>query len=80
MRSRRRILLHLAPESLNTPLTYPEAASAVGVSETVVRNWVYRGILKKTGINELGRPTFHWIDVARAERETRAKAGRKYAA
>lgn len=72
--------MDLAPESLSTPLTYPEAANAVGVTEAVVRNWVYRGILEKAGINELGRPVFNWIDVARAERQTRNKAGRKFAA
>lgn len=72
--------LEIAPETLVTPLTYPEAANAVGVEEGTVRSWVSRGILKQTGINDLGRPTFRWIDVARAERQTRDKSNRRFAA
>lgn len=60
--------------------TVKEAAEAAQVSENVVRNWKYRGLLEEAGRDFRGRPLFRAIDVIRAEKATRERARRTYAA
>lgn len=63
-----------------TRWTVAEAAEAAGVKPNVVRNWKYRGVLTEVGRDWRGGPLFLAIDVIRAEKATRAKARRTYAA
>ena len=64
-----------------------QAADAAGVSVNVLRNWVYRKRLT-AAVDEHGRPllddqgqlTYWALDVARAEKATRARARRLPAA
>jgi hypothetical protein len=60
--------------------TVDEAAEAAQVSPNVVRNWKYRGRLAQAGTDWRGRPLFRAVDVIRAEKTTREKARRQYAA
>lgn len=60
--------------------TVAEAAEAAQVTPHVVRNWKYRGLLEQAGVNRQGRPVFRAIDVVRAEKATRERARRTYAA
>ena len=60
--------------------TVEESADAAQVSPNVVRNWKYRGRLEQAGTDWRGRPVFRAIDVIRAEKATREKARRQYAA
>jgi hypothetical protein len=66
---------------LHTTLwTVKQAAQAAGVSENAVHNWRYRGRLEISGRDRKGRPLFRAIDVIRAEKATRERARRAYAA
>lgn len=58
--------------------TTAEAADAVGVEPGVIRVWAHRGHLKR--VNGSGRPLYRAIDVMQAERSTRERARRTYAA
>jgi len=55
-----------------------EAAEAVGVEPGVIRIWAHRGHLKR--INGSGRPLYRAMDVLAAEKATRERARRAYAA
>jgi hypothetical protein len=57
-----------------------EAAEAARVKANVVHNWRYRGRLQVADRDRQGRPLFRAIDVIRAEKATREKARRSYAA
>ncbi len=60
--------------------TVAQAAEAAQVSPNVVHNWRYRGHLPVAGRDPRGRPLFRAIDVVRAEKATRERARRTYAA
>lgn len=60
--------------------TVAQAAEAAGVTPHVVRNWKYRGVLEEAGRDWRDRPLFRAIDVIRAEKATRERARRTYAA
>ncbi|MFH9038487.1 helix-turn-helix domain-containing protein [Streptomyces sp. NPDC017966] len=57
-------------------LTAREAADLTGVSVVTVYSWVRRGHLKVEGLDHRGQKLFRHLDVARAEKATRAKAKR----
>ncbi|MFE4651543.1 helix-turn-helix domain-containing protein [Streptomyces sp. NPDC056707] len=57
-------------------LTAREAAELTGVSIVTVYSWVRRGHLKVGGLDHRGQKLFRHLDVARAEKATRAKAKR----
>lgn len=57
-------------------MTGPEVAELCGVRPATVRSWHHRGLLEPAGLDERGRPLFRQLDAARAEKATRAKAGR----
>ncbi|WP_405459736.1 helix-turn-helix domain-containing protein [Streptomyces sp. NBC_00101] len=59
-----------------TWLTAREAAELTGVSIVTVYSWVRRGHLKVEGLDHRGQKLFRHLDVARAEKATRAKAKR----
>ncbi|WP_406357444.1 helix-turn-helix domain-containing protein [Streptomyces sp. NBC_01635] len=57
-------------------LTTREAAELTGVSVVTIYSWVRRGHLKVEGLDHRGQKLFRHLDVARAEKATRAKAKR----
>ncbi|MFF3927796.1 helix-turn-helix domain-containing protein [Streptomyces hirsutus] len=57
-------------------LTAREVADLTGVSVVTVYSWACRGHLKVEGLDHRGQKLFRHIDVARAEKATRAKAKR----
>ncbi|MFD0210825.1 helix-turn-helix domain-containing protein [Streptomyces hirsutus] len=57
-------------------LTAREAADLTGVSVVTVYSWVRRGHLKVEGLDHRGQKLFRHLDVAKAEKATRAKAKR----
>lgn len=59
-------------------LTTADASHHAGVSVAAIRKWVQRGHLAVADRDDRGRPLFRWIDVAKAEHFTRARANRKY--
>jgi hypothetical protein len=63
-----------------TRWTVAQAAEAAGVKPNVVRNWKYRGLLSEVGRDWRDGPLFLAIDVIRAEKATRERARRTYAA
>lgn len=60
--------------------TTAEAAEAAGVSPGVIRVWVHRGHLKRANSDRARTPKYRAIDVVKAEKATREKARRTYAA
>nr|WTB31157.1 helix-turn-helix domain-containing protein [Streptomyces sp. NBC_00830] len=60
-------------------LTAKEAAAMCGVKPVTVRQWIFRGLLTHVdlGVGDKGRKLYHRIDVARAEKATRARAPRR---
>lgn len=59
-------------------LSYPEAATFVGVPEATVRQWKSRHHLEPVEKDDNGRFRFRPIDVLRAEAATRqTRAGRR---
>ncbi len=67
--------LHLAPD-LDELIGSVQAANLVGVKVETIRKWRQRGHLEVKGLDERGRPMHRWLDVVKAERATRDKAGR----
>lgn len=66
---------------LETTLWTPEqAAEAAQVDRNVIDNWRYRGKLEVAERDHRGRPRYRAIDVIRAEKATRERARRTYAA
>ncbi|MFE0451612.1 helix-turn-helix domain-containing protein [Streptomyces sp. NPDC058914] len=57
-------------------MTAREAADLTGVSPQTVYSWIRRGHLKVEGLDHGGQKLLRHIDVARAEKATRAKAKR----
>ena len=62
------------PESLDDLISTTEAAGECGVSVKTVSMWAARGYLKRSGLDERGRPLYKRVDVLRAERDTRRRA------
>ena len=60
--------------------TAEQAAEAAQVKRNVVDNWRYRGKLEVAKRDRRGRPLYRAIDVIRAEKSTRERARRTYAA
>lgn len=58
--------------------TTAEAAEAAGVTPAVIYQWKRRS--KLTPVNRRGWPRYRAMDVLRAERATRERAGRTHAA
>ncbi|MGW1744573.1 hypothetical protein ACWCRD_02925 [Streptomyces sp. NPDC002092] len=73
-------MIDLSVDLTTTRWTVAQAAEAAQVSPNVVRNWKYRGVLTEVGHDFRGRPLFLAIDVIRAEKATRERARRTYAA
>lgn len=69
------MLVNIAPD-LDELIGTVRAANLVGVKVETIRKWRQRGHLEVKGLDERGRPMHAWIDVVRAERATRDKAGR----
>jgi DNA-binding transcriptional MerR regulator len=59
-------------------LTGPQAAELCGVDPSTIRQWKRRGMLQPAGLDERNRPLYRQLDVARAERATRNRAGRTF--
>lgn len=81
--------LALAPELIDSLITSTEAANLAGVTVAAISNWRERGYLTRDGQrvhlapaehDQRGRPLYRWIDVAKAERATRDRARRTFAA
>jgi predicted site-specific integrase-resolvase len=73
-------VVDLAVDLQATLWNVDEAAEAACVSTNVVHNWRYRGRLQIAQRDHNGRPLFRAIDVIRAEKATRERARRTYAA
>ncbi|MEJ9080757.1 hypothetical protein WKY82_20275 [Gordonia malaquae] len=76
-----------APDGVDSLLTAAEASALARVSAISVRNWAnrgYRGVdgqwhrLPVSGKDRQGRNLYKLIDVAKAERATRARARRSH--
>jgi predicted site-specific integrase-resolvase len=65
---------------IESRISTADASCLAGVSVATIRKWVQRGHLEVACRDGLGRPLFRWIDVAKAERATRDRARRTYAA
>ena len=63
---------------VNRLLSTADASHHAGVTVAAIRKWVQRGHLEVAARDGRGRPMFRWIDVAKAEHFTRARANRKY--
>ncbi|MFG3050342.1 MerR family transcriptional regulator [Kitasatospora sp. NPDC048239] len=57
-------------------MTPREAAALCGVTVDAIWQWKRRGLLEPAGLDERGRPLYRQLDVARAEKRTRARAHR----
>ncbi|WP_327421740.1 MerR family transcriptional regulator [Streptomyces sp. NBC_01230] len=57
-------------------MTATEAALLAGVKPVTIHQWVHRGYLTHVDLGEKGPRLYHHLDVARAEKATRAKAKR----
>lgn len=73
-------MVDLSVDLTTTLWTVEQAAEAAEVSPNVVRNWKYRGRLEQAGTDWRGKPLFRAIDVIQAEKATRERARRRYAA
>ena len=73
-------MVDLAVDLETTLWTAEQAAEAAQVSRNVVDNWRYRGKLEVAKRDFRGRPLYRAIDVIRAEKATRERARRTYAA
>lgn len=64
----------------NTLWTTAEAAEAAGVKPGVIRIWVHRGHLVRANSEKCRTAKYRAIDVVKAEKATRERARRTYAA
>ena len=64
----------LAAEDLDNLVGVADAAREVGVSTDCVHQWVKRGYLKPSGLDDRGRKLYRLIDVLRVARDTRRRA------
>ena len=83
-----------AAETFESLISTSDAATLAGVTVAAISNWRERGYTRtnaETGQRERvyltpaamdgrGRPLYRWLDVAKAERATRDRARRKFAA
>ncbi len=60
--------------------TTAEAAEAAGVEPGVIRIWAYRGHLQRANSEKARTARYRAIDVVKAEKATRERARRTYAA
>ncbi|WP_043737718.1 hypothetical protein [Nocardia asiatica] len=60
-----------SPEGINSLVTATAAAALCGVTTQAINNWVARGHLAPSGMDERKRKLYKVIDVAKAERATR---------
>jgi hypothetical protein len=60
--------------------TTAEAAEAAGVEPGVIRIWAHRGHLQRANSEKCRTPRYRAIDVVKAEKATRERARRTYAA
>lgn len=60
--------------------TTAEAAEAAGVEPGVIRIWVHRGHLRRANSPKCRTAKYRAIDVVKAEKATRERARRTYAA
>ncbi|MFD9564363.1 MerR family transcriptional regulator [Streptomyces sp. NPDC059994] len=60
--------------------TTAQAAAAAGVSPSAIRIWVHRGHLKRANSEKCRTAKYRAIDVVKAERATRDRARRTFAA
>lgn len=84
--------MQIAPETLESLISTTDAAYLAGVSVAAISNWRERGYLARidgqptrvhlapAGYDGRNRPLYRWIDVAKAERATRDRARRTFAA
>jgi predicted site-specific integrase-resolvase len=73
-------MVDLAVDLETTLWTTEQAAEAAQVNRNVVDNWRYRGKLEVAERDRRGRPLYRALDVIRAEKATRERARRSYAA
>ncbi|MFJ2002166.1 MerR family transcriptional regulator [Streptomyces chartreusis] len=68
--------LYTAPAAAALATTWRRlvSAGAAAVTPATIRSWAHRGHLKATGLDENGHPLYARTDIARAERDTRARA------
>lgn len=60
--------------------TTAEAAEAAGVKPGVIRIWAHRGLLHRANSEKARVAKYRAIDVVKAEKATRERARRTYAA
>jgi len=58
-------------QGIDDLITATDAAALCGVSTQAISNWVRRGHLSESGLDERNRKLYRVIDVAKAERATR---------
>lgn len=73
----------LSPALVQSLITTTDAANLAGVSVAAISNWRDRGYLTPAAYlpavhGKRQRPLYRWIDVAKAEHATRARARRTY--
>ncbi|AVJ50738.1 hypothetical protein SEA_OGOPOGO_99 [Mycobacterium phage Ogopogo] len=57
-------------------VTATEAAEQFGLTIAAITNWVRRGHLTPSGIDDRGRKTYRVVDLAKAEAATKRRARR----
>ncbi|WP_367134449.1 MULTISPECIES: hypothetical protein [Streptomyces] len=73
-------MLDLDGDLQSTLWTTVQAAEAAGVKPGVIRAWAHRGHLKRANSPLARVPKYRAIDVVKAEKATRERARRTYAA
>jgi predicted site-specific integrase-resolvase len=73
-------MVDLTADLTETLWTVEQAAEAAQVRPKTIRNWKDRGHLPVAGQDRRGRQVFRAVDVIRAEKATRERARRVYAA
>lgn len=70
----------ITSQTFDSLISTTDAANLAGVSVAAISNWRDRGHLPVACLDPRGRPLYRWLDVAKAERATRDRARRTYAA